>query len=166
MLTFIFCIFAVAFAGVLGGTCWLLAAGLRNGDRPGDAGVTARLDDDRPLVIATVRNPSDTPVLAALRAGPAVTPAWLAGAHGTSVPRLTVPGRIGGRRLRPERFAIVGVVAAADTAEFVVPAPVRRRHCLLTVAVGQQASRLRLHRLRLGPVRYTSAGRDDLIMVG
>ena len=151
---------------MLAGTCWLLVTGLRDGDRPGDARVTARLADDRPLVVATVRNPSGTPVLAALRSRPALLPGWLAGAHGASVPWLTVPGRIWGRRLRPERFAVVGVVAAAGAAEFAVPAPARARHCLLTVAVGQQGGRLRLHRLRLGPVCYTAAGQDDLIMVG
>ena len=80
MLTYVFW---TIFAGVLAGTCWLLAAGLRNGDRPGDAGVTARLDNGRyfKLVVATVRNPSGTPVLAALRARPALVPGWLAGAH-------------------------------------------------------------------------------------
>ncbi len=43
MLTYVFGIIAVA--GVLAALYYCLAAGLRNGDRPGDARVTALLSD-------------------------------------------------------------------------------------------------------------------------
>jgi hypothetical protein len=33
--------------------------------------------------------------------------------------------------------------------------------CVLTAAVGQEGGRLRVHRLRLGPVSYPAAGRDE-----
>ncbi|HXT93366.1 MAG TPA: hypothetical protein VN714_29385, partial [Trebonia sp.] len=43
-------------------TCWLVSAGIRNGDRPGDARVRAALhgsgqpDEERPVAVVTVRN--------------------------------------------------------------------------------------------------------------
>jgi hypothetical protein len=164
VLSYLFWIISVT--GTLAGLYCLAAAGFRNGDRPGDARVTALLtelgteDGMRPLVVATVRNPSGTPVLAALRVRRALLPCWLAGPYEVSAPRLTA-----GRRFRPGRFATVGVVAAAGAGELAVPVPPHARRCLLIVAVGQEGGRLREHRLRLGPVCYTSAGRDDLIMV-
>ena len=84
---------------------YCLAPGLRNGDRPGDARVTALLatgtqpDERRPPIVVTMRNPWGTPVIAALSA-----------------------------------------------------------------AVGQEDGRLRVHRLRLGPVSYAADGRQ-MIMV-
>jgi hypothetical protein len=164
VLSYVFWIISVT--GVLAGVYCLAVTGFRNGDRPGDARVTALLTEKagqygaHPVIVATVRNPSGTPVLAALRVRRALLPGWLALPHDVRVPRLT-----GGRRFRPERFATVGVVCAAGAAEFIVQAPVRARRCLLIVAVGQEGGRLREHRLRLGPVCYTAAGRDDLIMV-
>jgi hypothetical protein len=161
VLSYVFWIISVS--GVLAGLYYLAVTGFRNGDRPGDARVTALLTEGagaHPLIVATVGNPSGTPVLAALRVRRALLPGWLALPHDVSVPRLT-----GGRRFRPERFATVGVVGAAGAAALIVQAPVRARRYLLIVAVGQEGGRLREHRLRLRPVCYTAAGRDDLIMV-
>ena len=154
-------------AAIASGVYWLAAAGFRNGDRPGDARVSARLvtrpraDEVRPLIVATVRNPSGAPALGALRVRPALLPAWLAGAHGARVPRRTA-----GRAFRPGRYGAVGVVPPGGAAELAAPVPVRARRYLLTVAVGEEGGRLRVYRLRLGPVCLTATGRDELIMVG
>lgn len=164
MLSYLFCI--IGPAAVLAALYRLAAAGFRNGDRPGDARVTARLtagdqpQETRPVIAVTVHNQSGTPVLAALRARRALLPGWLAGTHSVAVPRLTV-----GRRFRPGRYPTVGVVPAGGTAVLALPVPVRARRYLLSVALGQEGGRLRLHQLRLGPVCYTIAGQDDLIMV-
>lgn len=62
-----------AAAAVLALLCWITAAGFRNGDRATDAKVSAVLrdagqpDEPRPVVAATVRNPSGTPVLVGAR---------------------------------------------------------------------------------------------------
>jgi hypothetical protein len=162
--TYLFCI--VAFAAIAAGAYCLVAVGIRNGDRAGDALVTAQLrtgdqpQEARPVIVVTVRNPSGTAALAALRARRALLPGWLAGPHSVGVPRLT-----GGRRFRPGRYATVGVLPAGCTAELTLPVAVRARRYLLSVAIGQEGGRLRLHKLRLGPVCYTAAGQDDLIMV-
>ena len=159
----------IAAAGLIAFLCWFLywgaAAGLRSGDRPGDALVTALLatgsrpGEARPLVVVTVRNPSGTPVLAALTARTALLPAWLAGSHDVSVPRRTLR-----RRFRPGNYATVGVAPAGGAAEFTVPVPARSRRYLLTAAVGQEGGRLRVHRLRLGPVSYVAAGRASIMV--
>ena len=161
MFTYVFAIIASAVA--LAGTYSLVALGVRNGDRPGDARVTAQLrivahpEGARPLIVAQVSDPSDTPVLVALRARRALLPAWLAESRGVGVPRRTAR-----RRFQAERYATVGVVPAAGAAEFAVPVPARARRCLLTVAVGQEGGRLRVHWLRLGPVRYPAEGGHEL----
>jgi hypothetical protein len=160
-------------AGLIAGLFWCLAAGFRNGDRPGDALVTAllatgtqanetradetRADEARPLIVVTVRNPSGTPVFAALTAKTALLPAGLASARNVSVPRWTLR-----RKFRPGKYAAVGVAPAGGAAEFAVPVPARARRYLLTAVVGQQGGRLRVHRLRLGPVGYVAEGRDEL----
>jgi hypothetical protein len=157
----------IAAAGALAGVCALAAAGFRNGDRPGDALVTAlvaaaaQADEERPLIIVTVRNAAGTPVIAALRARRAVLPAGVAASCTVRVARWTAR-----RRFRPPRYATLGVVPAAGAAAFTLPVPVRARRCLLIVAVGQEGGRLRVHQLRLGPVSFTTTGQDDLIMVG
>jgi hypothetical protein len=144
---FLVIFFAAGAFGVLG-CC--AAAGFRNGDTPGDARVSALLAAGArpagagPLIVATVRNPSGTPVLAALQVRRALLPAWLAGQAGIRVPRWTK-----GRKFRPGAYATVGVVAAGGTAEFPVPVPQRAHRYLLSVAVGQEGGRLRVHRLRL-----------------
>jgi hypothetical protein len=161
-----FTIVVIVFAALY----YCLAAGLRNGDRPGDAKVTAVLatetqpDEVRPVIVVTVRNPSATPVLVALRARRALLPAVLAGPHGVSVPRLTGRGKF-----RPGAYATVGVAPAGGAAELAVPvtAPVSTgwaRRYLLTAAIGQDGARLRVHRLRLGPVTRVAGGKE-IIMV-
>ena len=149
---FLVIFFAAGAFGVLG-CC--AAAGFRNGDTPGDARVSALLAAGTgpartgpagtgPLIVATVRNPSGTPVLAALQVRRALLPAWLAGQTGIRVPRWTK-----GRKFRPGAYATIGVVAAGGAAEFPVPVPQRAHRYLLSVAVGQEGGRLRVHRLRL-----------------
>ena len=108
MLTYVFGI--IVAAGVLAALSYCLAAGARNGDRPGDALVTALLtqgarpDEARPLIVVTVRNPSGTPVFAGLTARAAVLPAGLAGSHDVSVPWRTLRGKF-----RPGQYATIGV---------------------------------------------------------
>jgi hypothetical protein len=161
VLTYVFGI--IGAAGVFAALCYCLAAGLRNGDRPGDALVTALLttgaqpDEARPLIVVSVCNPSGTPVFAAFTARAALLPAGVAARHDVSVPRWTLR-----RKLRPGKFATVGVAPAGGAAEFAVPVPARARRYLLTAAVGQEGGRLRVHRLRLGPVSSAAEGRREL----
>jgi len=161
VLTYVFGI--IGAAGVFAGLFYCLAAGFRNGDRPGDALVTAQLttgaqpDEARPLIIVTVRNRSGTPVFAALTARAALLPAGVVARHDVSVPRRTLRAKF-----RPGKFATVGVAPAGGTAEFAVPVRARARRYLLTAAVGQEGGRLRVHRLRLGPVSSAAEGRRAL----
>ena len=161
MLTYVFGI--IATAGVFAALFCCLAAGVRNGDRPGDALVTALLatgtqpDEARPVIIVTVRNPSGAPVVAGLSARAALLPAGLATSHDVSVPRWTSRAKF-----RPGRYATVGVAPAGGAAEFAVPVPARSRRYALTVAVGQEAGRLRVHRLRLGAGGHAATGRREL----
>ena len=144
-------------------TCWLVSAGIRNGDRAGDAKVTAVLttgtqpDETRPVIVVRVRNPSGTPVFAALTARRALLPAGLASAQTVTVPRWTLR-----RKFSPEQYAAVGVAPAGGAAELAVPVRARARRYLLTAVVGQEAGRLRVHRLRVGPVSHAAAGRHEL----
>ena len=144
---------------------YCLATGIRNGDYPGDARVTALLatgtrpDEPRPLIVVTVRNPSGTPVIAALTARRALLPALFTEPRGVSVPRWTGRGKF-----RAGRYETVGVAPAGGAAELAVPVAVRARRYVLTAAVGQEGGRLRVHRLRLGPFSYAADGRQ-MIMV-
>jgi hypothetical protein len=159
--TYVFVI--IATAGVITGLVYCMAAGLRNGDRAGDAKVTAVLttgaqpDEARPVIVVRVRNPSGTPVFAALTARRALLPAGLASAQTVTVPRWTLR-----RKFRPQQYAAVGVAPAGGAAELAVPVRTRARRYLLTAVVGQEAGRLRVHRLRLGPVSHAAAGRHEL----
>jgi hypothetical protein len=161
VLTFVFSI--IAAAGVFAGLYYLGVAASRNGDRPGDALVTALVttgahpEGARPLVVATVANPSGIPVLAALTTRRDRMPALLADPHVVGVPRLTLR-----RKFRPDRYESVGVVPAGGTAELTVPAPVPARRYVLTVAVGQEGARLRVHRLRIAAVSRAAEGRGKL----
>lgn len=161
MLTYVFGI--IAMAGVIAGLAYCLAAGLRNGDRAGDAKVTAVLttgtqpDETRPVIVVRVRNPSGTPVFAALNARRALLPAGLASAHDVTVPRWTLR-----RKFRPQQYAVVGAAPAGGAAELAVPVRTGARRYLLTAVVGQEAGRLRVHRLRLGPVSHAAAGSHEL----
>ena len=162
MLTYVFLI--IATVGVISVLAFCVAAGLRNGDRAGDAKVTAVLttgtqpDEARPVIAVRVRNPSGTPVFAALTARRALLPAGVASAQTVTVPRWTLR-----RKFRPPQYAVVGVAPAGGTAELAVPVRTRARRYLLTAVVGQEAGRLRVHRLRLGPVSYRAGGRDERI---
>jgi hypothetical protein len=135
---------------VLAALYMLAAAGVRNGDRPGDARVSAvarrgtQPDEPRPVLVAVVRNPSGSAVLAGLGARRAWLPAWVADPQSAGAPLLTRR-----RKFRPGRFDTVGVVEAGGAAELAMPAPPRGRRWLLTVVVGQPGGRLRVHRLRL-----------------
>jgi hypothetical protein len=194
VLTYVFGI--IIAAGALAAVYCLAAAGFRNGDRPGDARVTAlietgrrsagwpavrqpaaappatgefstgpvrsvprtaavRPDEPGRVIVATVCNPSGAPVLAALRVRRSLVPRWLALPLSVGVPRWTT-----GRSYRPARYATVGVVLPGDTARLTVPAPLPGRRCLLIAAVGQEGSRLRVHRLRPGAAGDTAEGRD------
>jgi hypothetical protein len=92
---------------------------MRNGDRPGDAEITA--------LLSTGTQPDE------------------------ARPVIVVPGK----------YATIGVAPADGAAELAVPVTVRARRYVLTAAVGQECGRLRVHRLRLGPVSYPAAGRDE-----
>jgi hypothetical protein len=160
VLTHVFWI--IAAAGVLAALYYCTVAGVRNGDRPTDAKITALVttgtqpDEARPVIMVHVRNPSGTPVLVALSASRSLLPTPLAEPREVSVPRLTGRGKF-----RPGRYETVGVAPAGGAAELAVPVTVRARRYVLTAAVGQEGGRLRVHRLRLGPVSYPAAGRDE-----
>jgi hypothetical protein len=146
----------IAAIAVLVVACWLVSAGIRNGDRPGDARVRAALhgsgqpDEERPVAVVTVRNRGGSPVLAAVSVRRALFPAWLTGTMSVVVPRRTTR-----RAFRPDGYPTVGVVGGGVTGELIAPVPAAARHYLLTVLVGQPEGRLRVHRLRLAaaPVR-------------
>jgi hypothetical protein len=146
-----FLIGLTAGVAVLAALVMCAGQGDRSGDRPADARVTAVLrgadqpDEPRPIVIATVRNPSAVPVLVGLSARRTRVPELLAGRMTVTVARRTAR-----RRYRPGAHATVGVVPAAATARFTVPVDVNARRCLLAVSVGQAGGRLRVYRLRLG----------------
>ena len=136
-------------------TCWVVWAGVRNGDRPADARVRAALhgsgqpDEERPVAVVTVRNRGGSPVLAAVTIRRALLPGWLAGTV-----NVVVPCRTTRRAFRPDRYPTVGVVAGGAAAELTAPVSATARRYLLTVLVGQPEGRLRVHRLRLAaPVR-------------
>jgi len=145
--------------------CWCAARGFRDGDRPADATASAVLrdsgqpDESRPVIVATVVNPSPSPALVGLSvrpARPAWPPSWLTGlGHPLTV---TVPRRTARARFRPAAYDTVGVVPASATVRFPVPVGRAARRYLLTVAVGQPAGRLRLHRLRVAGVRNVVDG--------
>jgi hypothetical protein len=145
----------------LGGTfalaSGLVRAGIRAGDRPGDATVTAgaqdtgQPDEPRPVIIATVRNPGRVPLVAGFSARRRLVPAWLEAGMTVSVPQ-----RTGRRRFRPGSHAVVGVIEAGAAASFGVPVPVPARagRYRLTAVIGQAGGRLRVFRV---PVSFGSA---------
>lgn len=153
MLIPVFSLFAAA--GVLAALYRLAAAGFRNGDRPGDA-LVAAVPAPQAVVI---RNPSGTPVLVGLTVRTALLPGWLVTPHDVSVPWWTLRGKFD-----PERFDRVGVVPAGGAAGFPAPARARARRTVLTVVVGQEGGRLRVHRLRLGPAGFPAEGRATIMV--
>lgn len=154
----------IPFSGI-----FLLAEnGIRNGDRPGDARVTAEArlsghpEERRPMLIAEIQNPSAGPAVTGLTARRAVAPEWLAPGD------VTVPLRTIRRGLRPGAYDTIGVVPAFETARLAVPVDRAARRYRLTVAVGQRDARLRLHRIVVtapplpsapAPRRLRSSGR-------
>ena len=159
------CLFwIIASVIVIGGLSYYGVAGFRNGDRPADALVRAEVRagaGGSPVLVVTIRNPPGTPVLAALRARPALLPAWLADPHDVGVPRWTVR-----RTFRASAYGLVGVVPGDGAAEFPVPAAARRvRGWQLTVAVGQEGRRLRVHRLRVAGTPGVPGRRESIMNV-
>ena len=145
---------------VLALLCWCVARGFRDGDRPADATVSAVLrasgqpGEPRPVIVATVVNPSGTAVLSGLSARSGRLdrmPAWLAASLASTAHPLTVtvPRRTARAKFRPGGYATVGFVPAAGTVRFPVPVDRVARRYVLTAAIGQSRGRLRLHRLRL-----------------
>jgi hypothetical protein len=143
---------------VLALLCWAAAAGFRNGDRATDARVSAVLrdsgqpDEPRPVVVATVRNPSGTPVLAGARVRRARLPYWLTGTLSVTVPRRTRR-----RKFRPGAYTCVGVVPGETAVRFMVPVRAAASRYLLTAAVGQSGGRLRVYRVHVAPARFPVA---------
>ena len=137
----------------------LVTAGLRAGDRPGDAAVGAVLGrGPRPVIIATVRNPADVPLVAGLTVRRQLL-------TGLLDPGLTVrvPRRTARRKFLAGEPDTVGVVQARGQAEFrmTTPALLTRtglirtgragtgragtgRRYRLTAVVGQAGGRLRV----------------------
>jgi hypothetical protein len=154
----------IASVAPLAGLCYWGMAGFRNGDRPTDARVTAVFGAGapgrpRPVVVAVISNPAGTPVLAALRARRALLPGWLADPHVVGVPRWTVR-----RTFRASQYRVVGVVPAGAAVEFPVPvAAPALRGALLTVAVGQEGGRLRVHTLRVAGTPGVSGRRKSIM---
>jgi hypothetical protein len=153
-------------AGLAGGIVVLAllfacaAKGVRDGDRPADALVSAVLrharqpDERRPVIVATVVDPSGRPVLAGLSARPSGLPAWLAVVgHPLTV---TVPRRTARAKFRPGGYATVGIVPASATIRFLVPVDRAAGRYVLSAALGQGPGRLRLHRLRVPGAPVTS----------
>jgi hypothetical protein len=169
--------FAAALAGGIAVLALLFACavkGVRDGDHPGDATVSAVLrdsrqpDERRPVIVATVVNPSGAAVLAGLAARPSRLdrlPCWLAVvlAGTTSSLTVTVPCRTARAKFRPGGYATVGIVPASGTVRFPVPVDRAARGYVLTAAIGQSAGRLRLCRLRVaGP--GTAADRTPAVL--
>lgn len=135
----------------------MVHVGIRTGDLPGDAAVSATLagsgqpDESRPVVLVAVRNPGDTPLLAGLSARRRLVPDWLDDGMTVRVPRRTTRAS-----LRAQAHDVVGVVPAGGEAEFAVAAAGRPgRRYLVTAVLGQAGGRLRVLRFpvtgRYGP---------------
>lgn len=133
----------------------LALTGFRNGDRPGDATVTAALsdptqpDEPRPVVVATVRNPSDVPVMAGFRLRPSLF-------EGSMTAR--VPWRTLGRRYLPRRQGTVGIVPPGGSASFRVLARAKGHRYRLVAVIGQSGRRLRVLTVPVTPSHVTEPG--------
>jgi hypothetical protein len=134
----------------LSGAALLLATGLRNGDRPGDARVTAVTvtgypDEGTAEVTVAIANPGGTPVLIGLSPSRASWPA-----RGT---RTTVPFRTTRRRYRADRQTAVGAVPPRSVTRLSVLIPIRR--CGLAAVIGQPDGRLRVISMPVNHRRLT-----------
>jgi hypothetical protein len=131
----------LAFAGIV----LLVEIGIRDGDRPGDVRVSVepwtsgQPDEQRPVLITEIQNPSGTPVLAGLTARRARMPGWLA------ANTVSVPFRTTRRGLRADDYGTVGIVPGSGTARFSVPVGQTAKRYRLTAAVGQRDHRLRVY---------------------
>jgi hypothetical protein len=142
----------LATAGGLAAVCvlgWgLVAAGLRAGDRPGDAAVAAVLTPGpRPVIIATVRNPADVPLVAGLTVRRRLLPGWPCADWLDGGLTVRVPRRTARRKYLAGQQDTVGVVPARGQAGFRLEArggPAARRRYRLTAVVGQAGGRLRV----------------------
>jgi hypothetical protein len=156
-------------AAVLIALFYCARKGLRDGDRPEDATVNALLrdsgqpDESRPVIIATVVNPSGAPMLAGLssRPGRPERPPWLSSwlARVADPRSVTVPYRTARAKFRADGYDTVGIVPAAGTVRFPVSVGRAARCYVLTVAIGQPAGRLRVHRLRVAGGRAPARSR-------
>src|SRR5215475_4906605 len=129
----------------------LIVAGLRAGDRAGDATVTAAGDPGQPGIVAVVRNPGDIPLVAGFSVRRRLLPGWLDAGMTVRVPRRTAR-----RKFRAGAHETVGVVPATSQAEFRLPVAALARRSRLTAVVGQAGGRLRV--VRIPVVSGGSAG--------
>ena len=143
------------FAAVLALGWGLVTAGLRSGDRAGDATVSAMVTDaGPPAVVAVVRNPGDVPLVAGFSVGRRRQPGWLDAGMTVRVPRRTAR-----RKFRAGAHETVGVVPAGSWAEFRVPVRAPARRYRLTAVIGQAGGRLRVFRVPVVSGGSAGAGR-------
>jgi hypothetical protein len=142
---------------VFGMLAAIAVIGFHDGDRPGDAIVTAALtsarqpDETRPVIVAAVRNTSAVPVLVGLRVRRTLTTGTIS-SH--------VPWRTSRRRYRADDQDTVGVVPPGAPGIFRVPVRARGRCYRLVAVIGQDGRRLRVLTV---PVAYTRET-DRLVM--
>jgi hypothetical protein len=133
---------------IAAGALLLCQAGIRAGDRPGDATVSAGVgiaeqpDGRYRVVIVTVRNPGDVPVMVGLSVRRSGLLARLGGGATVTVPRRTMRAR-----LLASQQSVVGVAGPSETAAWAVPVPPAARGRPQLVAVLGQPGRLRVVRL-------------------
>jgi hypothetical protein len=132
----------------------LVVAGLRAGDRAGDATVSAVVDAGQLAVVAVVRNPRDVPLVAGFSARRRLLPGWFGAGMTVRVPRQTTR-----RKFRAGAHETVGVVPAASRAEFRLPVGIPARRYLLTAVIGQTGGRLRVFRVPVVSEGPAGAGR-------
>ena len=133
--------FLIAAAAVIVVLAWLVVAGFRDGDEPADARVSATLarsgqpDETRPVVIATVRNPSACPVLVGLSVRRSLTAGTLSA---------RVPWRTAGRGYLAGAQDTAGIVPPGESATLRVPVRQPGRRYRLVAVIGQSGRRLRV----------------------
>ncbi len=143
---------------------WLLVAGLRNGDRPGDVRLLA-VDASRvpaagkPVVLVDVAlsNPGQSPVLVSLHAVARRRPDWL-----TSVRTVRVAGKRARRRVRPSESAVIGVLEPAGVGCWTVPLPPGALRWTIHATFGQTEGRLRTISARVSAVDARPGGAAPL----
>jgi hypothetical protein len=151
MLTVLIFLSFVLVAGVAGVVAFL--AGVRSGDRLGDATVEVGRrgggelvlagGEEWPAVTAIVRNPGSAGVLIGLSVRRCGVRLRLEGGV-----RVGVPRRTNRRGLLAGRHSIIGVVAGGEDAVWAVPFPLDVRSLKLVAVIGQ-AGRLRVIEQRI-----------------